>query len=565
MSAMAGSVLVLDDAHAQRSAWPALRMLDDQGRQLDWRQVLALRDEFRAPQTPEGNLGLHRDAVWLLLPLRVESGGDQWLLDIDYPPLNEVEVRLLQDGRTLGQWQLGNHQPFAARPLHGRSHTLPLKLQPGVDYELLLRVRTDSTMLVPISLIKPQVYLERELRLQLLQGVMLGLSLALLIYSLAHWASLREPIFLHYAVMLCGLTLFFASYFGIGQQYLWSRQAGAFDKIAPQAVLLAMIGGAFFVRALLGAAGELRRTNALLLALAGVSALGLMASALGHLDYRATQALATVLGPVPMLISLPAATRKAWQGDRAALLLLVGWTAYMIGALCTVGLLRGWVKVDFWTLHLFQFASAMEMLCWTRVLALRIQRVQRDGQRAAAEKEALRSLAHTDSLTGLPNRRGLTEALATALPQGSRDSAVAVYLLDLDGFKQVNDQHGHDVGDELLQAVAQRLRRTLRTSDAVARLGGDEFVVMAAGLAGEAEAMRLGHKMLAAVEPAFDIGGRHCRVGLTIGFALAPHDGSDAATLLKAADAAMYAGKQAGRQQLRRGGAAAGVVGGVVA
>ncbi len=148
----------------------------------------------------------------------------------------------------------------------------------------------------------------------------------------------------------------------------------------------------------------------------------------------------------------------------------------------------------------------------------------------------------------------------SAWPQGRSDSAVAVFLLDLDGFKPVNDRHGHDVGDELLKAVAQRLKRTLRASDLVSRLGGDEFVVMACGLAGEAEAMALGRKLLDAFDLPFEVAGQRCKVGLTIGFALSPHDGLEANDLLKRADAAMYAGKQAGRHQLRRGAASPGLV-----
>jgi diguanylate cyclase (GGDEF)-like protein len=92
-------------------------------------------------------------------------------------------------------------------------------------------------------------------------------------------------------------------------------------------------------------------------------------------------------------------------------------------------------------------------------------------------------------------------------------------------------------------------------------LGGDEFVIMTAGITGEDEALVLGRKLLAAFDLPFDVAGQSCRVGLTIGFALAPHDGRDAEGLLKRADAAMYAGKQAGRHTVRRGGASIGLAG----
>ena len=143
-----------------------------------------------------------------------------------------------------------------------------------------------------------------------------------------------------------------------------------------------------------------------------------------------------------------------------------------------------------------------------------------------------------------------------ALAQAAPGRGLAVFMLDLDGFKAVNDRLGHEAGDSLLVQVSQRLKQPLRRSDVVARLGGDEFVVLAQGVADPAVALAIGRKLLAACDAPFQVNGQDCRVGLTIGFALSPEDGLDAAALLRQADAAMYAGKQAGRHQLRRAGAA---------
>ena len=160
---------------------------------------------------------------------------------------------------------------------------------------------------------------------------------------------------------------------------------------------------------------------------------------------------------------------------------------------------------------------------------------------------------HTDALTGLPNRRGFNDALAAALPHSTPERMLAVYMLDLDDFKQVNDRHGHDIGDELLVEVAQRLRATLRTSDVVARVGGDEFVAMTAGLPSDREAQALGQQLVEAFRAPFQLGSRECSVGLTIGYVLVPLDGEDPVPLLRQADAAMYVGKQSGKSCLRRG------------
>lgn len=165
-------------------------------------------------------------------------------------------------------------------------------------------------------------------------------------------------------------------------------------------------------------------------------------------------------------------------------------------------------------------------------------------------------MARTGALTDLPNRRGLQQALAAALPASHAHHPLAVVLLGLDGFKPVNDPLGSDAGDDLLVPVGQRLRAQ---GDLVARLGGDECVIMAPGIPGEAEGLLLGRKLLDAFDQPFGVAGRACRAGLTIGVALAPHDGTRADDLPKRADAAMDAGKPAGRHTVRRVGAPAGL------
>jgi diguanylate cyclase (GGDEF)-like protein len=175
------------------------------------------------------------------------------------------------------------------------------------------------------------------------------------------------------------------------------------------------------------------------------------------------------------------------------------------------------------------------------------------------DHDRMQTLAHTDALTGLLNRRGLQVAMAEPLAACHPRSSLAVYLLDLDGFKPVNDSLGHDAGDELLVAVGQRLRAQLRASDLVCRLGGDEFVLVVTDIAAEADALRLGEKLLEAFDQPFQVAGGTCRVGLTIGYALAPQDDRSLAGLLKRADAAMYAGKQAGKNRVQRGAAGAGL------
>lgn len=559
--ARAGSLLPLQERQGSVDAWPALRMLVDADGSLTAESAQRRLGDFLPPDTPNANLGPRREVVWLALPVQAMDGDGRWVFSIDYPPLNHADLYVLREGRTVALHRMGSAIAFDQRPMQSRVHAVELDLPPGVPHQLLLRVATQSAMLVPISLVKPARFHAAEAGEQMLQGLLAGMALALLAYSLAHWATLREPMFLAYALLLTGVTTFFVTHFGIGQQHLWNEQTGLLAKAAPLGVLVALAAGGQFVAQSLQMLERARWAHRALMALSCAATLGFIASVAGALDYRQTQTLATALGPLPMLLAIPVAFRQARQGDRVAFYMLLGWTAYMVGALTIAALMRGLLPVDFWTQHGFQFASLIEMLVWTRVLSLRIEGVRRDAERTELEKAALVSLAHTDPLTGLPNRRGLQQSLAQVLPLCRGESAVAVYLIDLDGFKAVNDRLGHDAGDDLLVQVGQRLKQQLRHSDVVARLGGDEFVIMTTGLTGEDEALALGRKLLAAFDRPFEVSGQPCSVGLTIGFAMAPHDGREADGLLKRADAAMYVGKRSGRHTVRRGGASVGMAG----
>lgn len=165
--------------------------------------------------------------------------------------------------------------------------------------------------------------------------------------------------------------------------------------------------------------------------------------------------------------------------------------------------------------------------------------------------DALERRAFHDRLTGLPNRLLLVDRLAVAIAHARRDSAkVAVLFLDLDGFKRVNDTHGHRVGDELLVAVGERLRSCVRASDTVARLGGDEFVVVLGEVGGAADAERVGAKIREALSGLVaDSAGRYGSFSASIGISVFPDHGEEIDRLIAHADSAMYQSKLAGKDR----------------
>jgi diguanylate cyclase (GGDEF)-like protein/PAS domain S-box-containing protein len=167
--------------------------------------------------------------------------------------------------------------------------------------------------------------------------------------------------------------------------------------------------------------------------------------------------------------------------------------------------------------------------------------------RKRAEKK-IAHLAHYDYLTDLPNRALFLDVLNHSISLAKRNKhKAAVLFLDLDGFKKINDAHGHDAGDLLLKEVARRLRETIRESDAVARVGGDEFIIVLDNVGSKENAALVANKINVALLVPFAINGQPSHVGGSIGISMFPKDSRDPELLIKQADEAMYLAKQSGK------------------
>lgn len=166
-------------------------------------------------------------------------------------------------------------------------------------------------------------------------------------------------------------------------------------------------------------------------------------------------------------------------------------------------------------------------------------------------EERVRFMALHDPLTELANRAHFGERMHFALANARRyKESIGLILLDLDRFKPVNDNHGHAVGDQLLQTVAKRIRSSVRETDSVGRIGGDEFVVLLTGPVTRETAQLVADKIFNQVAQPMELGGLHIEITCSIGLALYPEDGQDELSLTKAADDAMYRNKRAGRRLL---------------
>src|SRR6187431_840099 len=190
-------------------------------------------------------------------------------------------------------------------------------------------------------------------------------------------------------------------------------------------------------------------------------------------------------------------------------------------------------------------AGAADYLIKGQIDHLLLERSLRYAIERKQTEQHLTRLAHYDPLTDVPNRILFRDRLEHAIHLAERDNAsFTLMFIDLNGFKQVNDNFGHDAGDGIIRICAERLNACVRRSDSVARMGGDEFTLLLSHIAINTDVAHIAEKVIAAIQQPAEINGHEVVVGCSIGIAIYPQAGRDADTLLKHADMAMYKAKQ---------------------
>jgi signal transduction histidine kinase/CheY-like chemotaxis protein len=385
LGASAAGPLLLDERSSSVEAWPALTMLADPGGKLGIDGVLAAPGRFAAPLSAHGTLGVQDEPVWLRIPVTVAPGNrSAWILEIDYAMLDKVELFVTAGGRVRQYALAGKLQPVGQGERRVRTPAMLLDLAPGQPCDIYLRIENRGPLLLPIRLATTSVFHANAADEQMLQGVLLGLSLCLLFYSLGQAVNLREPLFAKYALMLLGTALFSAELFGIGRQYAWGGSAWMNIHAGGLFVLMSSCGAYLFVEQALARPGidrvfsRLMKTGAALTAAAGL-AFGVDLISLSQLV-----ALVSTLGIMPMLLGLPGAWRRARGGDAVGFYFLGGWALSFTGSFVLSRTVGGALPANFWTMHALQFATSIDMMIFMRVLGLRTAEIRNAMLRAEA-------------------------------------------------------------------------------------------------------------------------------------------------------------------------------------
>ena len=256
---------------------------------------------------------------------------------------------------------------------------------------------------------------------------------------------------------------------------------------------------------------------------------------------------------VPLMVSLLVLSFGAFRFTTRDFLLAAG---IVLAAYAAVINLLFWHKPESVNVYLEAFTwltLAAVLPCYAfvggRLSELR-QRLRRTNEELSEALEMIQKMATHDTLTALPNRALFNETLSHAIAQAARHKrSLALFFLDIDRFKNINDTLGHAVGDRVLQDAARRLTAAVRASDLVARLGGDEFVLLVEDFAAASDLTDIAEKVLAAFIPTFSIDGQELALSVSVGICTYPSGGEDAQQLVSSADIAMYRAKEQGRNR----------------
>lgn len=514
------------------------------------------------------SFGYVQGVIWLRLPLQSEASETRiWRLELNYASLDEV--RLYDVGADgVRESRSGDTVPYAERSIGHRYPVFEIVLQPGEQRTLYLRVDSRGSMTLSGGLMSLRDFEQHSQNGYLVHAIYFGVLIALGLYNLLLFLALRERPFLNYVLFMFAFALSVLSLNGLGAQYLWSQAATWSNRMLPVSLTSAALLSVVFARSFLDTRQWLPRWDKGLLALCIAIAAAVLATILLPVQ-RALQ-LMSLTGLIATLTLLLTSFVCVGYRVPGARLFALAWLMLLTGAVLLA--LRNFALIpsNFLTLYAMQIGSGLEMILLSFALAARFNELKRQREAALQLNEQilakrvtertqaleqanqrLSELALQDPLTGLANRTALQRHLDQALARSvRRKELLAVMLIDLDGFKPINDQHGHEFGDRVLAEVAQRLRQYLRDADLPARLGGDEFVVICENVQSAEDARDLAKRLLEGLDTPMYLEERTVRVGASIGIVLS-HGSDDATTLIRQADAAMYRAKAEGRNRVQ--------------
>ncbi len=509
---------------------------------LDQARQAVAQEQFQSTGKGVPKFGIGARPIWL--HLEVNNDGRLPVdrrLQLEISWLDQVDVYQIHGKELISHWAAGDRDASLQHPSPGLGYVFDLILPPG-NNELLVRINTPDPLLAPLRLLDNRSAEALQQKYNYGYGLLYGFLLALIAYNAMLYIGLRNRGYLDYTLYLSSFVLTNVAYTGHGYAWLWPQFPAFQQYVIPVLMLLFGCLGLRFASGFLSLRRHAPRTHRLTHGLIAIAALCMtVAVASGQQQYAVLVAFVFLLTVSISMVWIGLIT--VHHGRDAGGYFLAAALAAMAGTTTTA--LAVWIGLPYsaLTFHAAGWGVVIEGILFALALAHRLRKVQLARQQAE-------HLANIDPLTGLLNRRSF---FARANPLWSialrNRRPLSVMMVDIDFFKQINDRHGHAVGDQVLQAVSQRLMAACRSGDVAARWGGEEFVIVLPETQA-IQASQLAERLRADIE-AMQIDSNGQTFHLSASFGIAAYDGhADLEQLIKESDHWLYQAKQGGRNRV---------------
>lgn len=455
------------------------------------------------------NPGITKSAYWMKVDLPMIdtlsfTNDDGWILEIGYPLLDDINIWLVNNTTIVQTYQSGDRQAFHARPIKNNKFAFPLNLDANYQQTLIIRVQTESSFRLPLTLWQAESYSQYSREFNLLIGILFGAFLAMVLNSLFFWCAAKQTSFLAYAIYVLSVASALFANYGYGFQFLWPERPDLQGSLVLLTGYSTTVFGLMFTYYFLALNKEHKSLAVMVKVAMGVVTIASICCF--FVDYQPMLVLLMAAVIVCSLLSLGIGFVCLTMGNPFARIYILAWSSVLLSGVGYGIVQIGVIDYNGDPQAIFLAGAFTENLIFAYSLASSYHRqrerahqrqVEREASleievkdrsweleialRELAEKnQALEQLTTIDALTDCHNRRYFDKRHLAEVRRAKRhQEPVALAMIDIDHFKSVNDRFGHLAGDECLRQVALVLKSSLkRSADLLFRYGGEEFAII---------------------------------------------------------------------------------------